>query len=196
MSRSRRAVLSAVGAGCTALAGRSAVTGLAGATHERSDLEPSLATECRPEGNGGAGSVALTLSWTWTGNGGSDPPDAVVPAWPDEDWTLVEPAEGTTETVRFEHDDVTAEADTTYGARWTLSPRADAAGDGRTVAGRFANVHSDADGPREGGLVRGPRRGVDGDGGRPGRDAVCGRNVAGPRRVLTTNPPRERPVRS
>lgn len=165
MSRSRRAVLAAVGAGCTALAGCSAVTGLVGATHERSDLELSLATGCRPEGNGGAGSVALTLSWTWTGDGGSDPPDAVALTWPDEDWTLVEPVEETTGTVRFdgkgvvdgmegvrfEHDDGAAETDTTYAARCTLSPRADAAGDGRTVAGRFANVRSDADGPREGG---------------------------------------------
>lgn len=168
MSRSRRAVLAAVGAGRTALPGCSAVTGLAGATHERSDLEPSLATECRPEGNDGAGSAALTLSWTWTGDGSSDPPDAVVLAWPDGDWTLVEPVDETTGTVRFdgkrvadgmegvrfEHDDPAAEADTTYAASCTLSPRADAAGDGRTVTGRFAHVRSDTDGPREGGWFR------------------------------------------
>jgi len=155
-SQSRRAVLTACGAGLTTLAGCSAIGGESEPTYEQSDLKLDIELACPSTG---VDAVIVTLSWTWAnGAGGSEPDDALVITWPDEKWELLTADHETTDAVRFDgkgvvnraegvrfrHDDADAEEGTTYAASAKLSPKVIGPQVAYNVSGTFAHTRMEA----------------------------------------------------
>ncbi len=155
-SQSRRAVLTACGAGLTTLAGCSVIGGESEPRYEQADLKMVIGLAC-PSTAGDA--VIVTLSWTWgIGAGGSAPDDAMVITWPDEKWELLTADHETTDAVRFDgkgvvngaegarfrHDDADAEEGTAYAASAKLSPKVVGPQVAHNVSGMLAHTRTGA----------------------------------------------------
>lgn len=159
---SRRAV---VAAGGVALAGCSSRSLSDDTRYERSDIDLGLGyTDVNDSDD-----IAVTFYWRWeSGSGGSEPEDAFVITWDDEQWDLVgagellDPSlgfadgyESTGETIRLDgtghhdgqagarsrHDDAASVIDTHYVGVVRLSPSGHSISDtGWVITGRYAHV--------------------------------------------------------